>query len=168
MRTTEQRDRTQQHHDAGRAEAPTPPLRTQHEHGGHDEDDDAINRLFAPEFRNRLDAIIKFNNLHPDSMGRVVDKFVMELEAQLQDRGVSIELSDEAREWLASHGYQPAYGARPLKRVIQKHLQDSLAELILSGAIKDGTHVPVTASPLGLQIGGHDVEPVRPAKVLLN
>src|SRR5580658_3104252 len=67
----------------------------------HDEDDDAINRLFAPEFRNRLDAIIKFNNLHPDSMGQVVDKFIAELDVQLADRKVFIELSDGARRWLA-------------------------------------------------------------------
>src|SRR5262249_58245281 len=70
----------------------------------HDEDDDAINRLFAPEFRNRLDAVIKFANLGPESMGKVVDKFVAELEVQLADRKVFIELSDAARRWLAEKG----------------------------------------------------------------
>jgi ATP-dependent Clp protease ATP-binding subunit ClpB len=79
-----------------------------------------------------------------------------------------LDLSPDAREWLAERGYEPAYGARPLKRVIQKHLQDTLAELILSGAIKDGEHVPVTAGPLGLIIGGHACEPNRPVKALLN
>ena len=85
----------------------------------HDEDDEAINRLFAPEFRNRLDAIIKFANLGPDSMSKVVDKFVAELEVQLADRKVFIELSDGARRWLAEKGYDRLFGARPLARIIQ-------------------------------------------------
>jgi ATP-dependent Clp protease ATP-binding subunit ClpA len=104
----------------------------------HDEDDDAINRLFAPEFRNRLDAVIKFNNLHPDSMGQVVDKFVAELEVQLADRKVFIELSDGARRWLAEKGYDRLYGARPLARIIQEHVKKPLAEEVLFGKLANG------------------------------
>src|SRR5512139_3339615 len=94
----------------------------------HDEDDEAINRLFAPEFRNRLDATIKFASLGPETMNRVVDKFVAELEVQLADRKVFIELSDSARRWLAEKGYDRLFGARPLARVIQEHLKKPLAE----------------------------------------
>ncbi len=104
----------------------------------HDEDDDAINRLFAPEFRNRLDAIIKFASLGPESMGRVVDKFVAELEVQLADRKVFIELSDSARRWLAEKGYDRLFGARPLARVIQEHLKKPLAEEVLFGKLSQG------------------------------
>jgi ATP-dependent Clp protease ATP-binding subunit ClpA len=104
----------------------------------HDEDDDAINRLFAPEFRNRLDATIKFANLGPDSMNKVVDKFVAELEVQLADRKVFIELSDAARRWLAEKGYDRLFGARPLARVIQEHLKKPLAEEVLFGKLSNG------------------------------
>ena len=101
----------------------------------HDEDDEAINRLFAPEFRNRLDAIIKFANLGPESMSTVVDKFVAELEVQLADRKVFIELTDGARRWLAEKGYDRLFGARPLARVIQEHLKKPLAEEVLFGKL---------------------------------
>jgi len=104
----------------------------------HDEDDEAINRLFAPEFRNRLDAVIKFANLGPDSMNKVVDKFVAELEVQLADRKVFIELSDGARRWLAEKGYDRMFGARPLARVIQEHLKKPLAEEVLFGKLANG------------------------------
>src|SRR5690606_10623719 len=86
------------------------------------EDQEAINRLFTPEFRNRLDAVIPFKNLPPEVVHRVVDKFVMQLEGQLADRNVVIELTDEARAWLARKGYSHEYGARPLARVIQEHV----------------------------------------------
>jgi ATP-dependent Clp protease ATP-binding subunit ClpA len=104
----------------------------------HDEDDEAITRLFAPEFRNRLDAIIKFSSLGPESMGHVVDKFVAELEVQLADRKVFIELSDGARRWLATKGYDRLYGARPLARIIQEHLKKPLAEEVLFGKLANG------------------------------
>jgi ATP-dependent Clp protease ATP-binding subunit ClpA len=104
----------------------------------HDEDDEAINRLFAPEFRNRLDAVIKFASLGPDSMNKVVDKFVAELEVQLADRKVFIELSDGARRWLAERGYDRMFGARPLARVIQEHLKKPLAEEVLFGKLANG------------------------------
>src|SRR5918994_1210354 len=104
----------------------------------HDEDDEAINRLFAPEFRNRLDATIKFANLGPESMNKVVDKFVAELEVQLADRKVFIELSDGARRWLAEKGYDRLFGARPLARVIQEHVKKPLAEEVLFGKLSQG------------------------------
>jgi ATP-dependent Clp protease ATP-binding subunit ClpA len=107
------------------------------------EDLEAINRMFTPEFRNRLDAIIQFAGLTTDIIGRVVDKFVMELEAQLTDRGVTIELTDDARDWLAKKGYDPLYGARPLGRTIQEHIKKPLAEEILFGRLSKGGTVRV-------------------------
>ena len=102
------------------------------------EDQEAINRMFSPEFRNRLDAIVPFGNLPPQVVGRVVDKFVLELEAQLADRNVTIELSEAARSWLAKKGYSPEYGARPLARVIQEHIKKPLAEELLFGKLAKG------------------------------
>ncbi len=107
------------------------------------DDEEAINRLFTPEFRNRLDATIKFATLPPEVVARVVDKFVMELETQLSDRNVSIELSEDARDWLARKGYDPAYGARPLARVIQEKIKKPLAEELLFGRLTDGGLVRV-------------------------
>ncbi len=107
------------------------------------EDMEAINRLFTPEFRNRLDAIISFASLTPEVVGRVVDKFVMQLEAQLADRQVTIELTDAAREWLAKKGYDPLYGARPLARIIQEHIKKPLAEELLFGKLEKGGVVRV-------------------------
>ena len=123
---------------------------------------------FRPEFLNRVDEIILFHRLQRSEMGAIVDIQVARLQKLLAERKIAITLSPEAREWLASHGYQPAYGARPLKRVIQKHLQDTLAELILSGVVKDGSTVPVTAGPLGLLIGEHGATEQRPVRALLN
>jgi ATP-dependent Clp protease ATP-binding subunit ClpB len=86
-------------------------------------------------------------------MGAIVDIQLGRLQKLLADRKITLELDGDARAWLADKGYDPAYGARPLKRVIQKHVQDPLAELILSGEIKDGETVPVHAGPMGLMIG---------------
>ncbi|MGH6883508.1 MAG: AAA family ATPase, partial [Hypericibacter sp.] len=107
------------------------------------EDTEAINRMFTPEFRNRLDAVITFQNLSPEIVARVVDKFVMQLEAQLADRNVTIELSDGARDWLAKKGFDPMYGARPLSRVIQEHIKKPLAEELLFGKLEKGGTVRV-------------------------
>ncbi|HMB77928.1 MAG TPA: ATP-dependent Clp protease ATP-binding subunit ClpA [Kiloniellaceae bacterium] len=107
------------------------------------DDQEAINRMFTPEFRNRLDAIISFTTLNPEVVARVVDKFVMELEAQLSDRNVTIALSDAARAWLAEKGYDPLYGARPLSRVIQEHIKKPLAEELLFGKLAKGGQVEV-------------------------
>jgi ATP-dependent Clp protease ATP-binding subunit ClpA len=108
------------------------------------EDEDAIKRLFTPEFRNRLDATIAFAGLTPEIVGRVVEKFVMQLEAQLADRNVTIELSSAAKEWLAERGYDKLYGARPLARVIQEHIKKPLAEELLFGRLVKGGSVKVT------------------------
>ena len=108
------------------------------------EDTDAIKRLFTPEFRNRLDAVIPFAGLTPETVGRVVEKFVMQLEAQLADRNVTIELSSAAKEWLAERGYDRLYGARPLARVIQEHIKKPLAEELLFGKLVKGGSVKVT------------------------
>jgi ATP-dependent Clp protease ATP-binding subunit ClpA len=108
------------------------------------EDEDAIKRMFTPEFRNRLDAVIPFANLSPEIVGRVVEKFVMQLEAQLADRNVTIELSSAAKEWLAERGYERMYGARPLARVIQEHIKKPLAEELLFGRLTKGGSVKVT------------------------
>jgi ATP-dependent Clp protease ATP-binding subunit ClpA len=107
------------------------------------EDEEAINRLFTPEFRNRLDAVIGFRSLSPEVMTQVVDKFIIELEGQLSDRNVIIELSEEARKWLAEKGYDPQFGARPLARVIQEDIKKPLAEELLFGKLAKGGTVQV-------------------------
>jgi ATP-dependent Clp protease ATP-binding subunit ClpA len=107
------------------------------------EDNEAINRLFAPEFRNRLDAVISFGQLPKDVVSKVVDKFVMQLEAQLADRNVTIELTDEAREWLVEHGYDETMGARPMARLIQSTIKTPLADHVLFGPLKNGGAVRV-------------------------
>jgi ATP-dependent Clp protease ATP-binding subunit ClpA len=112
--------------------------------GREGEDEDAIKRLFTPEFRNRLDATIAFAGLTPEIVGRVVEKFVMQLEAQLADRNVTIELSSAAKEWLAERGYDKLYGARPLSRVIQEYIKKPLAEELLFGKLVKGGSVKVT------------------------
>src|SRR5215212_1206008 len=108
------------------------------------EDEEAIKRMFTPEFRNRLDAVVPFAGLTPEIVGRVVEKFVMQLEAQLADRNVTIELSSAAKEWLSERGYDRLYGARPLSRVIQEHIKKPLAEELLFGKLTKGGAVKVT------------------------
>jgi len=122
------------------------------------EDQEAIQRLFTPEFRNRLDAVISFAGLSQEIVARVVDKFVMQLEAQLADRNVTIELSSAAREWLAEKGYDPLYGARPLARMIQEHVKKPLAEELLFGRLAKGGAVKV-----GLKDGALSFEYIEAA-----
>ncbi|MDF2366913.1 ATP-dependent Clp protease ATP-binding subunit ClpA [Sneathiella sp.] len=107
------------------------------------EDEEAIKRLFTPEFRNRLDATIPFAPLPPEVVSRVVEKFVLQLETQLQDRNVTISLSDTAATWLAKKGYDVNYGARPLARVIQESIKKPLSEELLFGKLAKGGHVSV-------------------------
>ncbi len=107
------------------------------------DDVEAINRMFAPEFRNRLDAMITFAHLSQEVIARVVEKFVLQLEAQLADRDVTIELSEEASQWLIGHGYDEQMGARPMARVIQEHIKKPLADEVLFGKLKSGGHVRV-------------------------
>ena len=134
------------------------------------DDMEAINRLFSPEFRNRLDAIIPFGSLPVPVVHQVVQKFVMQLEAQLSERGVTFDLSPEAIAWLADKGYDERMGARPLGRVIQEHIKKPLAEEVLFGKLKKGGTVRVTVekketgeSGLKLESVADEV-PVRPKK----
>jgi ATP-dependent Clp protease ATP-binding subunit ClpA len=110
------------------------------------EDEEALKRLFTPEFRNRLDAIVPFAGLSLPDIGRVVDKFIMQLEAQLAERHVSIELTPEARDWLANKGYDPLFGARPLARVISEHIKKPLAEELLFGKLSKGGLVQISVA----------------------
>jgi ATP-dependent Clp protease ATP-binding subunit ClpA len=108
------------------------------------DDEEAINRLFTPEFRNRLDAVISFSALSTETIGRVVDKFILQLEEQLADRNVTIELDEGARKWLSEKGYDRLFGARPLGRIIQEHVKKPLAEELLFGKLTKGGIVRVT------------------------
>jgi ATP-dependent Clp protease ATP-binding subunit ClpA len=108
-----------------------------------DDDQEEIKRLFTPEFRNRLDAIVPFAHLKPETVGRVVDKFIMQLEAQLSEKNVTISLSDAARDHLAALGYDPAMGARPLARVIQEKIKKPLADELLFGKLITGGSVSI-------------------------
>jgi ATP-dependent Clp protease ATP-binding subunit ClpA len=110
------------------------------------DDTEAINRLFAPEFRNRLDATITFAHLTPEIIAKVVEKFVLQLEAQLGDREVTIELSDDAAKWLVEHGYDEQMGARPMARLIQETIKKPLADEVLFGKLKNGGHVRVVVA----------------------
>jgi ATP-dependent Clp protease ATP-binding subunit ClpB len=117
-----------------------------------------VRASFRPEFLNRVDEIILFHRLRREDMGRIVDIQFARLGKLLEDRKITLALDAKAREWMADKGYEPAYGARPLKRVIQKSVQDPLAELILSGKIKDGEKVTVSAGKQGLTFNGQVAE----------
>jgi ATP-dependent Clp protease ATP-binding subunit ClpA len=104
---------------------------------------EVLKKLFTPEFRNRLDAIIQFAPLDEKSVMRVVDKLIVELEAQLDKNAVTIELEPAARAWIGEKGYDKSMGARPMARVIQEHIKRPLAEELLFGKLKDGGHVRV-------------------------
>jgi ATP-dependent Clp protease ATP-binding subunit ClpA len=103
-----------------------------------------IDKIFSPEFRNRLDAIIQFKPLDFDIIGNVVDKFVFELESQLADKDVSLLLAPDARAWLAEHGCDPLMGARPMKRVIQEQIKRPLAEELLFGKLSRGGTIRIS------------------------
>ena len=113
-----------------------------------------VRMRFRPEFLNRIDEIILFQRLKRDQMARIVDIQMKRLDKLLSDRKITIDLDTAARDWLADKGYDPAYGARPLKRVIQRSVQDPLAELILSGRVKDGENVKISATKFGLTFNG--------------
>jgi len=116
----------------------------------------AVRAHFRPEFLNRLDEIILFHRLTRDNMDRIVDIQIGRLGKLLADRKIAIDLDDKARHWLGNAGYDPVYGARPLKRVIQRRLQDPLAQLILEGKVGDGDTVTVSAGKTGLVINGQE------------
>ena len=112
-----------------------------------EEGERAIERLFSPEFRNRLDETVKFVELPPEVMGRVVDKFVKELEGQLTERKVRLELTEGGRAWLAERGYDPEFGARPLARVIQTEVKDRISDEVLFGNLQKGGSVRIDGAP---------------------
>jgi ATP-dependent Clp protease ATP-binding subunit ClpA len=113
---------------------------------------EALKRLFSPEFRNRLDAIIQFAPLDMPVIERVVDKLLVEVEAQLEKKGVSILLDDEARRWLAEKGYDPKMGARPMARLIQEQIKRPLAEELLFGKLTVGGTVKIGVSKDGKEL----------------
>jgi ATP-dependent Clp protease ATP-binding subunit ClpA len=113
---------------------------------------EALKKLFSPEFRNRLDSIIQFAPLDEKAVARVVDKLIVELEAQLEKNDVTIELEPAARQWIAERGYDKSMGARPMARVIQEHVKRPLAEELLFGILKDGGHVRVDVNEDGTQL----------------
>ncbi len=129
------------------------------------DDEEAINRLFTPEFRNRLDAVVPFGSLPPEVITKVVEKFVFQLEAQLADRGVTIELGEDATKWLAEKGYDAKFGARPLARVIQEHIKKPLAEQLLFGSLINGGTVRILVEGEGeARKIGFEYIPADPAK----
>jgi ATP-dependent Clp protease ATP-binding subunit ClpB len=119
---------------------------------------DAVRRHFRPEFINRIDEIVVFHRLRREAMAAIVDIQIKRLQALVADRKITIELDDQARTWLANKGYDPIYGARPLKRVIQKNVQDPLAEEILRGSVKDGDTVRVSVRDGALTVNGTQVK----------
>ena len=117
-----------------------------------DADSEAIERAFTPEFRNRLDAVIPFESLAVETVRKVVDKFMMQLEAQLTDRQVELELTDEACDWLAERGYEASNGARPLARVVQEHIKKPLADEMLFGKLSQGGLVMISVKDKALKL----------------
>jgi ATP-dependent Clp protease ATP-binding subunit ClpB len=123
-----------------------------------DEVMDAVRAAFRPEFLNRLDEILLFHRLDRGHMTKIVDIQLARLETMLADRQITLELDQKAKSWLAEAGYDPVYGARPLKRVIQRTLQNPIASLILGGKVREGEPVSVTADETGLVINGVKAE----------
>ena len=120
----------------------------------------AVRGHFRPEFLNRLDEMVVFNRLQPAHMGAIVDIQLARLQARLAGRNISLEVDTKAKSWLAQHGYDASFGARPLKRVLQRHVQDALAELLLSGQIAEDQQVPISAQEGGLVIAGQVAKPM--------
>jgi ATP-dependent Clp protease ATP-binding subunit ClpA len=129
--------------------------------GDHGRTKAAIERVFSPEFRNRLDATVTFDSLPPEVVETIVEKFVLQLEAQLAERHVAITLEPEARAWLAQKGYEPKYGARPLARVIQTEVRNPLTDEILFGGLEHGGTVRIALADDKLRF---DVEPSPPVE----
>jgi ATP-dependent Clp protease ATP-binding subunit ClpA len=109
-----------------------------------DAQEDAVKKMFSPEFRNRLDAIVPFTYLGKETVARVVDKFILQLELQLAEQNVHIQFDSDARGWLADKGYDKLYGARPMARLIQEKIKQPLAEELLFGKLAGGGEVHVS------------------------
>ncbi|MFN6976868.1 MAG: ATP-dependent chaperone ClpB, partial [Gemmobacter sp.] len=118
----------------------------------------AVRAHFRPEFLNRLDDQIIFDRLTRGDMTGIVEIQLGRLQRRLAARKITLAVDDDAKAWLADAGYDPVFGARPLKRVIQRHLQDPLAEMLLAGSVLDGQTVVVTTGPEGLVVGGRAVK----------
>ncbi|QDZ06331.1 ATP-dependent Clp protease ATP-binding subunit ClpA [Sphingomonas panacisoli] len=128
------------------------------------EDEQAVQKMFTPEFRNRLDAIVPFGYLPPEVVARVVDKFILQLELQLADRNVHIQLDDESKAWLTSKGYDKLYGARPMGRLIQEKIKQPLAEELLFGKLVHGGEVTVKMKDGALTFAIEPAAPKKPGK----
>ncbi len=150
--------------NAGAAELAKPAIGFERRTGSGD-NEAAIKRMFTPEFRNRLDSVIAFESLSPDVIVQVVDKFIIALEAQLADRNVEIALTAEARTWLAERGYDDAFGARPLARLIQEHIKQPLAEEVLFGKLAKGGLVTVRTEGDGLEFAYEKPSKKKPKKL---
>ncbi|MBI4005487.1 MAG: AAA family ATPase, partial [Gammaproteobacteria bacterium] len=131
---------------------------TQQDHSG--DALEVVKKIFSPEFRNRLNAIIQFKTLDTDTIHNVVDKFLVELQAQLDDKKVFIDVDESARKWLAQHGYDKIMGARPMERLIQEKIKKSLAEQLLFGKLAHGGHVIVSEAngEIAIEILSEEIE----------
>ena len=130
---------------------------------------EAMNRVFTPEFRNRLDAIIQFNPLDPSIVISVVDKFLVELQAQLDDKQVVLEIDDAVREYLAEKGYDRLMGARPMQRLIQNEIKKPLANMVLFGDLSEGgaVHVTLSDEPFESPVDSDDKAAAEGSRILL-
>ena len=128
------------------------------------EDEQAVQKMFTPEFRNRLDAIVPFGYLPPEVVARVVDKFILQLELQLADRNVHISLDEAAKSWLTEKGYDRLYGARPMGRLIQEKIKQPLAEELLFGKLVHGGEVTVKMKDGALSFAIEPAAPKKPRK----
>jgi ATP-dependent Clp protease ATP-binding subunit ClpB len=117
-----------------------------------------VRSAFRPEFLNRLDEVLLFHRLFKAQMASIVDIQLARVAKRIEDRGITLDLDAKARAWLAEHGYDPIYGARPLKRVIQRSLENPLALAVLEGTVGDGSTVKISASDAGLSIDGKTVK----------
>jgi ATP-dependent Clp protease ATP-binding subunit ClpA len=129
-----------------------------------DASDEAVKQMFSPEFRNRLDAIVPFAYLGKETVSRVVDKFILQLELQLAEQNVHIQFDGDAREWLGERGYDKLYGARPMARLIQEKVKQPLAEELLFGKLAQGgeVHVSVKDGALGFEMSPAPPKTVKP------
>ena len=129
----------------------------------HDRVMQVVRASFKPEFLNRLDDIVMFDSLDREQLGRIVSLQIQEVAARLRDRRISLDVSEDATRWLAAEGFDPLYGARPLKRLVQKEIGDGLARLILRGEVQDGQRVRVAAGADGDGLALEVLEDAEPA-----
>jgi ATP-dependent Clp protease ATP-binding subunit ClpC len=120
--------------------------------------DSALKRAFRPEFLNRIDDTIVFHPLNEDHIVQIVELMARDVQERLRERNITFELTREAELWLANEGFDPVYGARPLRRAVQRQLENPLARMVLSGEIEEGAHVLVDAGSSGLTLTNQDVQ----------